>query len=156
MAAQNNTPPAGNECLEIVNTRVFSAPREKVFDAFAQSERIAAWWGPKGFTNTNQAFDFRPGGRWQYVMHAPDGANYENESEFVEIARPERILLLHLRPMHRFHILMTFEDAGADTTRLTWRMMLERNAENEKLKQFLADANEQNFDRLRAFLEQSG
>ena len=41
----------------------------------------ARWWGPDGFTNTITTFDLRPGGAWRFVMHGPDGTNYENAAE---------------------------------------------------------------------------
>ena len=142
--------PAG---IEIVSSRVFDAPRETVFAAFENPAHLAHWWGPNGFTNTLRLFDFRPGGAWRYVMHGQDGTNYDNASNFTEVVKPEKIVLEHLQPMHNFQMTMMYAEAGTGRTRLTWRMMFERSAENEKLKDFIADANEQNFDRLGAYLE---
>ncbi len=45
---------------ELVTSREFQAPRELVFEAWANPEHLARWWGPKGFTNTFKSFDFRP------------------------------------------------------------------------------------------------
>ena len=136
---------------EIVSTRVFDAPRERVFRAFSDPRVLARWWGPDGFTSTFQEFDFRPGGAWRFVMHGPDGTDYRNESGFIEVVSPERIVLEHLRPMHRFLMTMTFaEEAGK--TRLTWRMEFESVAELERVRAFIPGANEQNFDRLQAQL----
>ena len=139
--------------LEIVNTRVFAAPRAAVFDAFANPTLLAQWWGPHGFTNTINRFEFRPAGAWHLIMHGPDGANYENESQFVEMSRPERIVFEHLRPMHWYRMTMTFVEAGRGETQVTWRMVFHRTAENEKIKPFIHAANEQNFDRLEACLK---
>jgi len=136
---------------EIVSTRVFDAPRERVFRAFSDPRVLARWWGPDGFTSTFQEFDFRPGGAWRFVMHGPDGADYRNESGFIGVVSPERIVLEHLRPMHRFLMTMTFaEEAGK--TRLTWRMEFDSVAELERVRAFIPGANEQNFDRLQAQL----
>jgi uncharacterized protein YndB with AHSA1/START domain len=49
------------------------------------SAAAAQWWGPEGFANTFAQFEFKPGGRWVFVMHGPNGANYPNESVFREI-----------------------------------------------------------------------
>jgi uncharacterized protein YndB with AHSA1/START domain len=136
---------------EIVSTRVFDAPRERVFRAFSDPRVLARWWGPDGFTSTFQEFDFRPGGAWRFVMHGPDGADYRNESAFIEVVSPERIVLEHLRPMHRFLMTMTFADE-AGKTRLTWRMEFESVAELNRVRAFIPVANEQNFDRLQAQL----
>jgi uncharacterized protein YndB with AHSA1/START domain len=136
---------------EIVSARLISAPRELVFRAFSDPEHLAQWWGPKGFTNTFHEFELRPGGPWRFVMHAPDGAQYRNESDFVEVVRPERIVFDHLEPVHQFRMTMTFEEE-AGKTRLTWRMRFESAEEYARMKGFIPAANEENFDRLEAHL----
>ncbi len=135
---------------EIVTTRVLAWPREHVFRAWTEPEHLARWWGPKGFTNTFQEFDPRPGGRWQFVMHGPNGADYPNQSVFVEIVKPERIVFDHLSGP-AFQVTATFaEEAGK--TRLTFRMLFETAAECDKVKGFAVGANEENLDRLEAEL----
>jgi uncharacterized protein YndB with AHSA1/START domain len=135
----------------IVSSRAFAAPRETVFAAFADPAQLAQWWGPTGFTNKFREFDFRPGGRWRFTMQSPDGAEYHNECDFTEIVDPARIVFVHQLPVHRFEMTMTFvEQAGG--TALTWRMVFDSAADCEPIKRFIADANEQNFDRLAAHL----
>jgi len=56
---------------EVLITRVFDAPRELVWKAWTDPKDLVHWWGPKGFTNTFQEIDVRPGGVWRFVMHAP-------------------------------------------------------------------------------------
>src|SRR3712207_1550034 len=85
---------------EVVSSRVFDAPREAVFRAFAEPGILARWWGPKGFANTFREFDLRPGGAWRFVMHGPDGRDYEMVKEFVEVVAGERVVLRHVGPMH--------------------------------------------------------
>src|SRR6185436_11975937 len=46
---------------EIVISRVISAPREVVFEAFTEVRHLSRWWGPDGFTTTTRAFEFRVG-----------------------------------------------------------------------------------------------
>jgi len=139
---------------EIVTTRVFDAPREVVFQAWTNPDRLAQWWGPKDFTNTFQEFDMKPGGTWRFVMHGPDGVDYKNESVFVEVVRPERIVFQHVSGP-RFQLTASFaEQAGK--TRLTWRMLFESAAECDRVKTFAVEANEQNLDRLVAQLAQNG
>ncbi len=136
---------------EILSTRVFAAPRERVFATFSNPRQLVQWWGPQGFTNTIQQFDFRPGGEWRLTMHGPNGADYHNRSRFVEIARPERIVFQHLEPVHSFRMTMEFapQEGG---TQLTWRMLFDSEEEAVKVKDFIAVANQQNFDRLAAHL----
>ena len=77
---------------EIVITRVFAAPRALVWKVWTQPEHITKWWGPRGFDTTVTALDLRPGGKWRYVMHGPDGAEYPVEGVFREVVPPERIV----------------------------------------------------------------
>src|SRR5258706_13561625 len=80
---------------EIVISRVISAPRELVFEAFTEVRHLSRWWGPEGFTTTTRAFEFRVGGEGDLVMHGPDGTDYQEGISWTEIAPPERIALLH-------------------------------------------------------------
>jgi uncharacterized protein YndB with AHSA1/START domain len=132
---------------EIVTMRLIDAPRRLVFKAWTDPDHLARWWGPKGFTNTFHEFDPRPGGAWRLVMHGPDGVDYTNESVFRELVEAERIVFVHLRPMHRFQVTATFADE-VGKTRLVWRMLFDSVSECEKVKGFVIEANEQNLDRL--------
>ena len=108
----------------LIATRVYDAPRELVFAAWTNPQHLAQWWGPDGFTTTTSTFDMRPGGVWQFVMHGPDGRDYQNRITFEEVVRPERLVYSHgggddVEPV-RFHVTVTFEDLGGKT-RLTMR-----------------------------------
>lgn len=136
---------------DIVSTRHFYYSREAVFAAFRDPARLALWWGPAGFTNTIHEFDLRPGGRFRLTMHGPDGANYENEKEFLEVVEPERVVFKHLQPMHGFIMAITWQEESGGT-RLTWEMSFEDGADAEKFHDFILKANEENFDRLATHL----
>lgn len=140
---------AARSDVEIVNRRTVGAPIAAVFSAFSDADRLASWWGPDGFTNTFHEFDFRSGGRWRYTMHGPDGADYHNESDVVEVVKNTRIVLRHLQPTHRFYLVMTFERMRL-ATEVTWRMTFQDSTEVTRLRTFLEAANEQNLDRLAA------
>lgn len=141
----------GSADREIVSTRVFDAPQERVFKAFSDPAHLAQWWGPKGFTNTINEFDLRPGGHWRLVMHSPDGVNYDNESVFVDVIKPQRVVFKHLDPVHSFQMTLTF-DQQAEKTKFTWRMLFDSPNEDTKVRNIILAANEQNFDRLEAHL----
>src|SRR5438034_1562815 len=101
---------------EIVISRVISAPRELVFEAFTEVRHLSQWWGPEGFTTTTRAFEFRVGGEWDFVMHGPDGTDYQEWISWTEIAPPERIALLHGESRgdpHAFASAPTFAPAAA-------------------------------------------
>src|SRR5919197_3764105 len=131
---------------ELTTTRVLDAPRERVFRAFSEPEHLAQWWGPKGFTNTFQTFDPRAGGQWRYIMHGPNGADYPNESVFVEIVRPERIVVEHVSGP-RFQLTITLAPE-AGKTRITWRQRFPTAADCDRIRAIGVPANEQNLDRL--------
>jgi uncharacterized protein YndB with AHSA1/START domain len=80
---------------EIVISRVIDAPRELVFEVFTEVRHLSQWWGPEGFTTTTRAFEFRVAGEWVFVMHGPDGTDYQEWICWTEIAPPERIAMLH-------------------------------------------------------------
>ena len=108
----------------IVGSRVFDAPRDLVFAAFTDPKHLAQWWGPEGFTTTTHSFEFRAGGVWRFVMHGPDGRDYQNRITYDEIVPPERISYRHgggddVEPV-QFKTTVSFEDLGGKT-RLTWR-----------------------------------
>jgi uncharacterized protein YndB with AHSA1/START domain len=42
---------AQTKSADFVISRVFHAPRELVWKAFTEPERMMQWWGPKGFTD---------------------------------------------------------------------------------------------------------
>ena len=135
---------------EVINKRVFNAPRERVFKAWTDPAQLVQWWGPKGFTNTFHKHDPRPGGVWNLTMHGPDGANYENTWVYVEINEPELIVLEHTTPP-KFRLTATFEDQAGKTL-LTFRMTFQSADECGKLKPICEPCNEQNLDRLEAVL----
>ena len=80
---------------EVVVSREIEGRRQLVFDAFTEVASLSEWWGPDGFTTTTHAFAFRPGGVWEFTMHGPDGTDYPNRIEWLEISPPERIVLRH-------------------------------------------------------------
>ncbi len=130
--------------------RVLSASRRKIFAAFEQPDRLAQWWGPDGFTNTFEQFEFKPGGRWVFVMHGPNGANYSNESVFREIQPESKIVIEHVvKPW--FRLTVTLTDHG-DGTLLTWVQEFESAEIASQLRPICEPANEQNLNRLESLL----
>lgn len=136
----------------IVTSRVFAASPEQVYAAFSDPRQLAQWWGPKDFTNTFTTFDLRPGGAWIFTMHGPDGANYPNESEFVEVVPNERIVFHHYRMMHWFKMTMTFAAQPGGQTKLTWQMQFGSTEENDQIRRGVTEGNNDNYDRLAAHL----
>lgn len=131
--------------------RVFSFTPQRIFAAFERPERLAQWWGPKGFTNTFEEFEFQEGGRWVFVMHGPNGTDYPNESLFLEIQPPSRIVIGHLSAP-RFTLTVTLTAADGQSL-LTWDQEFESPEVAAKVRSICEPANEENLDRLQALLE---
>jgi uncharacterized protein YndB with AHSA1/START domain len=73
-------------------TRTFNAPRALVFKAFAETDRLAQWWGPQGFEIHVSKHEFRPDGIFHYRMAGADGHDMWGRFTYREIVPPERIV----------------------------------------------------------------
>ena len=105
---------------ELNITRVFDAPRALVFKAWIEAPRLAAWWGPKVFTNPVCELDPRPGGAILVHMQGPDGTVYPMGGEYLEIDEPRRLVLTTFVEDEDGLVLenlvtVTFEEEGAKT-----------------------------------------
>ena len=103
---------------EIVISRLIDAPREVVFEAFSEVRHLSQWWGPAGFTTTTRAYEFRVGAEWDFVMHGPDGTDYQEWISCTEISPPERIALQlgeSRGDPNAFESVLMFEAEGAAT-----------------------------------------
>jgi uncharacterized protein YndB with AHSA1/START domain len=121
-----------------------------VYAAFADPARLAAWWGPDGFTNDFEVFEFRPGGRWIFVMHGPDGTRYPNQNEFLDLLPAARVVIRHVSAPQ---FVLTVELAArADGTELTWSQAFDEAEVAARVKAICVPANEQNLDRLHRLL----
>ena len=133
--------------FEIVSSRIFEVNKALLFSAFSNMDVLKKWWGPEGFTNTFNEFDFREGGRWRFIMHGPENGNYQNEVEFVKIKVPDLIAWKRIsKPL--FNVVFTFSELGERQTELIFRMVFDNENECNKIKKFAVEKNEENFDRL--------
>jgi len=134
------------EC-EINSSRIVDFPQALVYRAWTDPSHLKNWWGPKGFTNTFHEFDLREGGHWRFTMHAPEKGNFENHCEFVKIDAPNLIAWKrHSQPL--FKVAASFEPLASHQTRIVFRMVFDSPEACNKLKGFVVDKNEENFDRL--------
>ena len=91
MSTENN-PTTDFLGREFTFTREFAMPRDRVFRAWTDSNHLAQWWGPTGFTNPVCEWNLRPGGKIYDVMRAPDGAEHPMAGAFSEIVPPEKLV----------------------------------------------------------------
>jgi uncharacterized protein YndB with AHSA1/START domain len=141
---------------EIVISRVIDAPRELVFEAFTEVRHLSRWWGPEGFTTTTRAFEFCAGGEWDFVMHGPDGTDYQEWITWTEIAPPDRIALVHGESRsdpNAFESLITFAPDGA-LTRVEMRTLFPtKELRDEAAEKYHAiESGEQTLGNLAAYV----
>jgi uncharacterized protein YndB with AHSA1/START domain len=118
----------------------------EIYGAFASADLLALWWGPDGFSNTFEIFEFTDGGRWKFVMHGPDGGSYPNESLFAELVPDTKIVIHHdCPPNFKLTVQLTPFIGG---TRLTWEQVFDDAVTAQAVKERVGSANEQNIDRL--------
>lgn len=130
--------------------RSFTATPAEVFAAISDGERLARWWGPEGFSNRFEVFDFQPGGRWVFHMIGPDGTAHPNESVFSAIATDRHVVVRHVCQPH-FTLTITLTPSGGGTL-LNWGQVFDDPSVAQAVRHIVEPANEQNLDRLGAEL----
>lgn len=110
------------EGKELIVTRKLAAPRELVFKAWTDARHLPQWWGPEGFMITTREIDIRVGGAWRFIMHGPDGTDYNNKIAYREIVEPSLIAYsLGDDESEHAQVQVTFEQQE-NFTLLTMRM----------------------------------
>jgi uncharacterized protein YndB with AHSA1/START domain len=130
--------------------RRLSASPSAVFDAIRDAKRLAKWWGPSGFTNTFDVFEFQTGGRWHFNMTGPDGKTYPNQSVFSSIEADRQVVIDHVNHPH-FQLKITLEPVDGGTL-LSWSQTFADANVAQALSAMVTTANEQNLDRLESEL----
>jgi uncharacterized protein YndB with AHSA1/START domain len=112
---------------ELVMTRVFDAPRELVFKAWAEPEHWVHWLGLRGISGRVLQSARRPGDAYRYYMRDPEGGDHWLQGVYREVVAPERLVFTwgftneQGQPTAPETIVaLTFEDVGGKT-RLTLR-----------------------------------
>jgi uncharacterized protein YndB with AHSA1/START domain len=95
MAEKRSSAATDSERKEFVITRVLDAPRELVWKAWTEPERMAQWWGPKGFTMLTNKLELRPGGIYHYCMRSPEGFAMWGKFVYRETIAPEKIVFIN-------------------------------------------------------------
>ena len=101
---------------EIEISREFTAPVERVWQAWADPAQIVEWYGPAGFRTITASRDFRAGGHWRYTMIGPDGHEYLNLVDYLEVVPHSLLRYKHggakeTEAIH-FQVEVRFEPCG--------------------------------------------
>ena len=105
-ASAGNPSTAATAPSEFVISRVFDAPRELVWKAWTEADRLAQWWGPKGSKIRIITLEMRPGGMFHYAMQYRPGHEIFGRFVYREVAPPERLVYVS-----------SFSDASGGITR---------------------------------------
>jgi len=109
----------GSVDRQIVVMRILDAPPPAVFGLWTDVSHLERWWRPDGFTISVDEFEARPGGRWRFTMHGPDGTDYPNLVVFDEIVPNERLVYSHSNPADpsdpAFTSVVTFDEFDGKT-----------------------------------------
>ncbi len=101
----------------VVLTRVFDAPRERVFACWTHAEHLQHWFGPKGFTIHSCETDPRPGGALKLCMREPDGKDYWVHGRFRQLDFPSRLIIeCSVEQLLHEVIDVTFTESDGRTT----------------------------------------
>jgi uncharacterized protein YndB with AHSA1/START domain len=106
---------------EVVLTHTFSAPPERVFQAYTDPQQIPEWWGPRDLETTVEEMDPRPGGRWRVIQRDSEGQEHAFHGVHHEVVPNQRLVRTFEHEGTPGHVLLetvTFEELGG-TTKLT-------------------------------------
>lgn len=81
------------EKKELSQSRILNASRDLVWNAWTDPKQLVQWWGPQGFTTPVCEIDVRPNGAIYIEMKGPDGTIYPMKGNYLEIIKPERLVL---------------------------------------------------------------
>lgn len=110
----------------LVFQNFIQASPEKVWTAWSDIDRLGQWWGPDGFTITNEHFKFGEGEEWRFTMHGPDGSDYPQKLLFGELLPYERIRYRHL--LANFDCIVLFDEMFGNTV-LSMRLVFANSEE---------------------------
>jgi uncharacterized protein YndB with AHSA1/START domain len=83
---------------ELVIRRVFNAPQELVWKAWAEPDYFAQWYGLPNSTLSDVRMDVKSGGTWSAIMHIPDTSDISWKADYIEVMEPERLVFALRNP----------------------------------------------------------
>jgi uncharacterized protein YndB with AHSA1/START domain len=140
---------------EIAITRIFDAPRELVWKAWTEPERLARWWGKRGWTAVPSTItmDVRPGGAFRVTtVSDQDGREMTTAGVYREVVEPERLVWGDAE--HAGAVAtVTFTDLGDGRTEMAFHTTIRATGE---LRDAAAAGLASAFDRLAEHLAWTG
>jgi uncharacterized protein YndB with AHSA1/START domain len=118
MAKTDNSPPGAKP---LVVSRVFPAPRERVFQAWSSAEHLRHWFCPAGYSVPEARVEFRVGGAFDICMRSPEGLDHWTRGRYTEIVPHTRLVIdMHAvaeqdRLLFRAYTVVTLADEAGGT-----------------------------------------
>jgi uncharacterized protein YndB with AHSA1/START domain len=132
---------------DFVTTRVFDAPRERVWQAWTEADCLKQWFSPRGFKMSRCMLDLRAGGLFHYCLRSPDGKDVWGKWVIREIVKPKKLVFIvsfsdekggtTIHPMNpnwprEIHSTVVFEALDAKTKVTVRWGAVERSTELER------------------------
>ena len=98
--------------------RRFNAPPAKVFAAWTDPEKVKRWMGPGEIKALRAESDVRKGGRYRWVMQAPDGEQHDVGGVYREVIPNEKLVFTWAwksTPERESLVTLTFKPDGDGT-----------------------------------------
>ena len=90
MAGTQTEATRSQHSLEI--RRTFSAPRDRVFNAWTRPEELKKWSAPGPMKTPLAEVDLKIGGRYRMVMRGPDGEEHRVSGVYKQVDPPKRLV----------------------------------------------------------------
>ena len=86
------TPTASPHAFDLVLERVIDASPEKIYRAYTDPAILSQWFAPKPWRITDAVIEPKVGGRFDFVMHGPEGERFPNSGVFLEVVPNRRLI----------------------------------------------------------------
>ena len=152
------------ETRQLIVERTFGAPRDLVWKAFTEPERIEKWWGPREWKTVNKKMEVKPGGVWHYCMTGPDGTESWGKAVYQEISPQDRIVYADAfsdaegntnESMPTMVITMEFQDLSGRTKVSSVTELASAEQIDSLIGMGMVQGLSETWDRLEEFLAQS-
>ena len=96
MASETDTNPCDTDgvahAFDLKLERIIDAPPETVFRAYTDPAILSQWFAPKPWSISDAVVEPRPGGRFNFTMHGPNGEAFPNSGIFLEVVPNRRLI----------------------------------------------------------------
>jgi uncharacterized protein YndB with AHSA1/START domain len=141
---------------ELVFTRVFNAPRQRVFEAWTKPEHLKQWYGCHTSSLVVCEVDLRAGGSYRFVARMADGSEHAITGVYRDIAPPERLVFTHRfndDPGKEALVALLFEERN-DRTVMTMTALYRSADDRQAVLDIGVDrGTAESFERLAGLLE---